>query len=257
MYNQRIVKAFRNTILGIVLGALAATGPARGQAAAGDPTAVARAAVKKAWDKEVGPYSESSLNRIQVHAVERRNRLARDVYLVHAFAEASFWKHSEHYLLLLRPGASGFEVLYRFAGGAGGKGIEYRLVDLGSPSRRFALEISDHGVDDDSGDATTSTWTILVMHLPESDSFAEVFRQLTTYRPPSALGYSSRLSFRPAEGPIKEIVARTELLKGRTVVERVESVFAWQETAYQGLMPLPDAWRAELPARIKRRATGN
>ncbi len=242
--------------LGILLYALATTGPALGQAGASDPADAARAAVKKAWDKEVGPYSESSLNRIEVHAVERRNRLARDVYLVHAFAEASFWKHSEHYLLLLRPGETGFEVLYRFAGGAGGRGIDYRLVDLGSSSRRFALEISDHGLYE-TDDDTTGTWTILVMHLPEKGRFAEIFRELTTYRPPSTLGYSSELSYRPAGGPMKEIMARTDLLKGRTVVERVESIFAWQESGYLGVMPLPATWRAELPRRIKRRVTRN
>ncbi len=209
----------------------------------------ARAAVEEAWRKEVQPFIESGLNRIEIHTVERRNRLARDVYLVHAFAEASWWKHSRHYLLLLRPAAAGYEVLYRFAGGAGGGGVRYRLVDLGATARRFALEISDHGREEGAG-----TWTIVVLYLPAGDRFAEVFRQLTTYHPPAPHGYASTLSYRRAEGPIREIVLHTELLKAQVRVDQVESVFAWQEESYLGVLPLPDAWRAELPARIRQPA---
>ncbi len=210
----------------------------------------ARSTVEDAWRKEVQPFSESALTAIEIHSVERRNRLApgQDVYLAHAFAAASWWKHSQHYLLLLRRSQAGDEVLYRFAGGGNGGGITYRLVDLGSAARRFALEISDHGLEDDAG----GTWTILVLYLPESDRFAEVFRQLTTYRPPSSHSYASTVSYRPAEGPMREVLLRTELSKAGAVVDRVESTFAWQDSGYPGVLPLPDAWRAELPSRIKR-----
>ncbi len=211
----------------------------------------ARAVVKEAWQKEIQPFRDSALGSVKVHAIEKRNRLAPGVHLVHAFAETSWWKHSQHYLLLMRPAEAGFEVLYRFDGGAGGKGIRYRLIDLGSGTHRGALEISDHGFEDDD---TSGTWTVLVLHLPESDRFAEVFRELTSYRPPSAHGYASKLSFRPAGGPVKDVVVNTELLQDGVVVDQVESVFVWQESAYQGIMPLPETWRAELPARIERQA---
>ncbi len=246
--------------LGIAWCALAGAGSAFGQSDATGLEDAARAAVKEAWQKEARPFRESALTRIEIHAVERRNRLAPGVFLVHAFAETSWWKHSTHYLLLMRTGdavppegdrRNTFEVLYRFSGGGGGKGVEYRLVDLGSSRRRFALEISDHGVGDDE---TSGTWTILVLHLPESDRFAEVFRELTSYRPTSAHGYDSKLSFRATAGAMKDVVVSTELLKDGQTVDRVESVFVWQESAYVGLMPLPEAWRAELPARIERQA---
>ncbi len=215
----------------------------------------ARATVQQAWQKEVQPVSESALIGIKIHAVEKRNRLAPGVYLVQALAETAWWKHSVHYLLLMRAATTvppdSFEVLYRFAGGSGGKGIEYRLVDLGSETRRPALEISDHGVGDDDA---SGTLTILVLHLPESDRFAEVFRELTTYRPPSPHGYVSKFSFRSAASSMKELAVSTELLKDGQTVDHVESVFVWQESAYEGTMPLPEAWRAELPTVIERPA---
>ncbi len=213
--------------------------------------AAARKVVQDAWEKEVMPFSESSLGRIDIYAVERRNRLApgQDVYLVHAFAETSWWKDSEHYLLLLRPSPDGFETLYRFDGGAGAQGVTYRLVDVGSSgTRRFALEISDHGFADEE---TSGTWTILVLYLPESDRFAEVFRELTTYRPASAHGYEGTLAYRRSEGAIKDLAVTTTLLKAQAVVDQVESIFTWQGSAYEGVLPLPEAWRAELPSRIE------
>ena len=210
----------------------------------------ARATVKAAWEREVKPLSESALTRIEIHAVERRNRLARGVYLVHAFAEASWWKHSRQYVLLMRAAEADFEVLYRYDGGTGGKGIEYRLVDVGSATRRAGLEISDHGFDDD----TTGTWTILTLFMPASDRFSEVFRELTTYRPVSSHGYASTVSHQPADGPMKNIVVSTQLFKNNRAVDQVETTFVWQASAYQGTMPLPDAWRSELPATLKRQA---
>ena len=241
--------------LAILLCGLAGAAPAPGQAHSGALADAARSEVRKAWEKEVRPFAESALTGIEVHAVQRRDRLApgREIYLAHALAEASWWKHSRHYLLLLGTSQSGFEVLYRFDGGIGGRGIAYRLVNVGSDTRRFALEISDHGFEDD---LVTGTWTVLVLYLPEVDGFVEVFRELTTYRPASAHGYASTLSLRPAEGPIKDLVVRTELFEDGRVVEGLESTFTWQtegqSTGYLGVMPLPEAWRAELPARIRR-----
>ena len=236
----------------MTVGGLLFAGAAHAQTDTEALVAAAHEVVKSAWEEEVRPFVESSLNRIDIHAVERRNRLApgQEIYLVHAFAETSWWKDSEHYLLLLRPSPDGFETLYRFDGGSGGQGITHRLVDLGSSgARRFALEISDQAVGEDEA---TGTWTILVMQLPESDGFAEVFRELTTYRPSSAHGYESTLTYRSSESMVKDIAMSTKLLKSGTVVERVESIFSWQASAYEGIMPLPEAWRSELPSRIER-----
>lgn len=189
------------------------------------------------------PESESALNKIDIHAVERRNRLApgQEIHLVHAFAEASWWKASEHYLLLIRPSGTGYEVLYGFRGGGHDKGIGYRLIDLGSGTRRFALEISDRGAGGGAGTAT-----ILVLHLPE-EGFTEVFREIITHQPSSSHTYRSRLSFRDAEGPLKHVVVRTELFKANERVDTAESIFEWRGSAYEGIMPLPASWRAHLP----------
>ncbi len=250
-YNRRTMNLLRpRWLLPIAAAGVLGAGPAFAQADSEGVAETARAAVEEAWNKEVRPFTESALIRIEIQAVERRNRLApgQDVYLVHAFAEASWWKTSQHYLLLLRSSADGHELLYRFAGGSGGGGVSYRLVGLGASARHFALEISDRGFEDD----TTGVWTILVLLLPEIDRFAEVFRELTTYRPPSPHAYASTVSYRPAEGPMREIVVRTRLEKAGAEVDRVESLFAWQDSGYQGILPLPDAWRAELPSRIEK-----
>lgn len=250
MYNHQTVHPFRITaFLAIACCALASAGETHAQTDTAGLEDAARATVQEAWEKEIRPYRESALTRIGVHAVQRRNRLARGVYLVQALAEASWRKHSEHYLLLMRAGDAGIEVLYRFSGGQGGKGVEFRLIDLGS--RRFALEISDHGFEDED---TTGTWTVLVLYLPESDRFVEVFRELTNYRSTSPHGYDSTLSFRAAGGALKDVVVNTELLKDGKTVDRIESVFVWQDSAYQGTMPLPEDWRAELPARVEGQA---
>ncbi len=250
-------------------GCVLALGPTHAQADATGLEDAARAAVKEAWERQAQPTDTSALTRIEIHAVQRRNRLAPGVYLVHAFAETSWWKHSEHYLLLMRAAdavppegdrRNTFEVLYRYSGGQGGQGVEYRLGDLGAGDHRsteggqvghVALEISDHGSLDDD---TAVTHTILVLHLPASDRFAEVFRELTSYQPPSAHGYRSTVGFRPAEGPMKDVAVNTELLKDGQTVDRVESVFVWQDSAYAGVMPLPEAWRAELPAGVEQQA---
>ena len=238
--------------LWITLGSLLVADASHAQTDTEALVAAARKVVKSAWEKEMQPFVESSLNRIDIHAVERRNRLApgQETYLVHAFAETSWWKDSEHYLLLLRPSPNGFETLYRFDGGSGGHGLTYRLVDLGSSgARRFALEISDQAVGEEEA---TGTWTILVMQPPEGEGFVEVFRELTTYRPPSNHGYESALAYRSSERAVKDVAVSTTLLKAGTVVERVESIFTWQVSSYEGIMPLPEAWRSELPSRIER-----
>ncbi len=232
----------------LAVAGLLGAGPALAQADSQAVAETARSAVEEAWRKEIRPFTESALTRIEIHSVERRSRLAPNVTLVHAFAAASWWKHSRHYLLLLRPSEAGPEVLYRYDGGVNEGGIDYRLVDVGATNRRFALEISDHGFEDDA----TGTWTILALYLPESDRFAEVFRELTTYRPASPHSYASAVEYRPAEGPVKAIVLSTVLKKGGVAVDRVESFFAWQESAYAGIVPLPDPWRAELPKRVRR-----
>ncbi len=238
-------------ILAAVLSSLAGAPPATAQA--GDAIDAARTAIEQAWEKEVQPRTESALVKVEVHAVQRRDRLApgREIHLARALAQASWWQDSRHYLLLLGPAANGFDVLYRYDGGTRGKGVDVRLVDLGSGNRRFALEITDHDVGDDAGGA----WTILVMHEPESAQFAEVFRELTSYRPASGHGYAGALAYRQAEGPMREIVVRVELIEEGRVADRAESIFAWREAAYQGALPLPEAWRDELPPEL-RRATG-
>lgn len=205
----------------------------------------ARSHVQARWEREVKPFSESALNKIDIHAVERRNRLApgQEIHLVHAFAEAAWWQASEHYLLLIRPAATGFEVLYSFRGGAGGKGIEYRLADVGSGARRFALEISDHGF----GDGGVGTVTILVLYLRDGDRFAEVFREVTRHQPSASHTFSSKVEYRAGERPLKNVVVRTELLKAGALVDTLEAVFEWQGSSYEGIMPLPASWRGHLP----------
>lgn len=230
--------------LGEIGGALVAQEPSSRGTESTALTEAARSHVRARWEKDVRPFSESALNKIDVQAVERRNRLApgHEIHLVHAFAEAAWWKASEHHLLLIRSGSSGFEVLYGFRGGAAGGGIGYRLIDLGSGQRRFALEISDRGFDGAAGTAT-----ILVLYLPEGDRFAEVFREVTTYRPAESHTFASQLAYRGAEGPMKHVVARTELFKAGEPVEAVEAIFEWQGSSYAGIMPLPPSWRAQLP----------
>ena len=73
-------------LLLIVAAGVLGAGVAPAQTESGAVVDIARAAVEEAWRNEVQPFTESALTGIEIHAVERRSRMApgQDLYLVHA-----------------------------------------------------------------------------------------------------------------------------------------------------------------------------
>lgn len=195
------------------------------------------------------------IEKIEIHSVQRTDGLLTGtpvrldlvkpidetpVYLVDAVAHAKWWKQTTEHILVLKLTNVAFKPLLHASGGRNWKGVDFRIVDIGTTGSDFVLMVEDHGC----GNQMSQTRTYLFRWNKEADEFDEVFNQLTSWLPSAtAIVYESSVSFAESDSKLKDLVVSTTFIRLLPKYQRLEplheSVFEWNGKQYVGTMTRP------------------
>jgi len=209
----------------------------------------------KSWCKTYANTPVPPIKEVEIRMVRRADDLLtnislgldtvnplkdKPVYLVHAVADSGFWKTTTEHLLVLQRVNYDWKLLLHFSGGWKGRGIAFKIVDLGVSSRREGILVADYA----SGNQMSQTRHHIFRYDKGKNQFVEIFNELTTWLPSVVpIVYESVVSFQAGNSALKDIVVRTQLIKQQSVETDFEmsraSVFKWDGKKYSGKLDLP------------------
>jgi len=207
------------------------------------------------------PEGMAGLKSVEIRAVHRADCLLTGIpvstdkigaldrtplYLVHATAEAQWWKLTTEHLVILGGADGVYTPLLHFDGGGNWKGLDFDLVDVGHKEPDFVLVVQDYGC----GNQMSQTRTHIFRWDEATARIDEVFNELTTFLAGLGPGgatpfiYKSEVRFESADRRLKDVVVTTELRQARPGDEKWTrstriSRFRWNGACYVGGLDVP------------------
>lgn len=216
---------------------------------------VATKLISKRWHERY-PKNVDQLKRIEIKTIRRADDLLTDiplrldkvkpldktpVYLMNATAHAIHWRRTTEHILILRLERGNYELLLHFDGGWGGRGVNFRILNIGVKNRKMAILVEDYA----SGNQSSQTRSHIFRWNKDKNEFVEIFNELITWLvSPIDVVYKSTLSFGNSSSTLKDIIVLTTFIRQHPKQEELksvhESVFKWNGKRYVGEMKKPE-----------------
>jgi len=160
---------------------------------------------------------------------------------MNATAHAIHWKRTTEHVLILRLERGNYELLLHFDGGWNGRGVSFRILDIGVKNSKMAILVEDYA----SGNQASRTRSHIFRWNKDQNEFLEAFNELTTWLPSViTVVYKSTLSFENSSSTLKDVIVRTTFIRQQPRHEELkpvhESVFKWDGKRYVGKMKKPE-----------------